>query len=107
FLCINYAIAGLSAGSQKNAKLFGIVGFGYLLAFILNLLYAPYIFKFLLDLPQTIYLAGYFLFSVVISFNLIRLLVKLPECKKILIGSAAAGLLFVIAFFFFPKEKIL
>jgi len=107
FLCINYAIAGLSAGSQKNAKLFGVFGSGYLLAFILNLLYAPYIFKFLLDLPQAIYLAGYFLFAVVISLNLVRLLVKLSERKKILTGSAAAGLLFVIAFFFFPKEKIL
>ncbi len=27
FLCINYAIAGLSAGSKKNASLFGILGF--------------------------------------------------------------------------------
>src|SRR5260221_2283432 len=107
FLCINYAIAGLYASSHKNAKLFGVFGSGYLLAFILNLLYAPYIFKFLLDLPQAIYLAGYFLFAVVISFNLARLLVKFSERKKILTGFAAATLLFVIAFLFFPKEKIL
>src|SRR6185312_3228895 len=63
FLCINYAIAGLSAGSLKNARLFGLFGSTYLLGFILNLIYAPYIFKWLLDLPQTLYLAGYFLFA--------------------------------------------
>ncbi|MEI9910876.1 MAG: hypothetical protein WDO71_15115 [Bacteroidota bacterium] len=32
FLCINYAIAGLSAGSRRNATLFGVAGFIYLSA---------------------------------------------------------------------------
>ena len=41
FLCINYSISGLSAGSKRNAMIFGAAGFGYLLFFMFNLLYAP------------------------------------------------------------------
>lgn len=107
FLCINYAVAGLSAGSQKNSKLFGSVGFVYLGAFILNLLYAPYIFKYLLTLPQSLYIAGYIIVSFVIALNLVRLLIRFPRRKKILAGFAATVLLFVAALFFFPKQKIL
>ncbi len=72
FLCINYAIAGLSAGSQKNARIFGVFGFIYLAAFVLNLLNAPYIFEFVLALPQLIYLLGYILFAIVIAYNLVE-----------------------------------
>ncbi|MEI9809048.1 MAG: hypothetical protein WDO16_14970 [Bacteroidota bacterium] len=106
FLCINYAIAGLSAGSRKNAGLFGIAGAGYLLLFIGNLLYAPYIFSTLLDLPQSLYLAGYVFFAVVIAYHLLRLFADLLPRKKILVGSAITCLFFIVAFFFFPKEKI-
>ncbi len=107
FLCINYAIAGLSAGSRRNASLFGILGFIYLAAFILNLLYAPYIFQYLLGLPQTLYAAGYIIFSVVIAYNLVRLLTQYTLRKRLLTGLVTTLMLFVIAFFFFPKEKIL
>ena len=107
FLCINYAVAGLSAGSGKNARLFGTFGLIYLLGFIINLLYAPYIFKFLLGLPQVAYVAAYFLFSIIVSFNIVRLFVKFSGRKKLLVGIATAALLFIIAFLFFPKEKIL
>ena len=63
FLCINYAIAGLSAGSKRNASLFGLLGFIYLLSFAINLIYGPYIFRWLLDLPQLLYIAIYILFA--------------------------------------------
>ena len=52
FLCINYAIAGLSAGSRRNAGLFGFLGILYLLGFSINLVYGAYIFKYLLDLVE-------------------------------------------------------
>jgi hypothetical protein len=107
FLCINYAIAGLSAGSRRNATLFGTLGFIYLLAFILNLLYAPYIFKYLLDLPQTLYVAAYIFFSIVVAYNLVRLFIYFTPRKKLLTGSAITIFFFVIALFFFPKEKII
>src|SRR6185503_16091907 len=86
FLCINYAIAGLSAGSRRNAVLFGICGFVYLSAFILNLLYAPFIFQWILNLPQSIYLAGYIVFSIAVASNLVRLFTKFSIGKKRMIG---------------------
>lgn len=107
FLCINYAVAGLSAGSRKNARLFGVVGFICLLAFVINLLYAPFILKYLMDLPQLLYLAGYFLFALIIAYNLVRLLVTFSGRKKVVAGFISMALLFTAAFFFFPKEKIL
>ncbi len=107
FLCINYAIAGLSAGSKKNASLFGILGFIYLLSFAINLVYGSYIFKYLLELPQLLYLAGYVLFAIAISYAVIRLLHKSSERKRILTGLSSAVLLFALAFLFFPKERIL
>ena len=107
FLCINYAIAGLSAGSKKNASLFGVFGFGYLLVFVTNLVYGPYIFKYLLGLPQLLYMTGYIFFAVVISYTVVRLLHNFPAGKRILTGFATAISLFAVAFIFFPKEKIL
>ena len=107
FLCINYAIAGLSAGSKRNARLFGVLGFIYLLLFIINLVYGSFIFKFLLELPQLLYVAGYILFAIAISYTIVRLLYRLPTRKKVLTGFASTVFLFTIAFLFFPKEKIL
>jgi hypothetical protein len=107
FLCINYAIAGLSAGSKKNASLFGVFGFIYLLLFAGNLVFGPYIFKYLLELPQLLYIAGYILFAIIISYTIVRLLHRLPIRKKILTGFVTAISLFVVAFLFFPKERIL
>ena len=107
FLCINYAIAGLSAGSKKNASLFGLLGVVYLLLFAINLVSGPYIFKNLLELPQLLYVAGYILFAIIISYTLVRLLYRLPARKKAMAGFATAILLFVVAFLFFPKERIL
>jgi hypothetical protein len=106
FLCINYAVAGLSAGSRRNAIFFGVIGSVYLLAFILDLLYAPYIFRFLLNLPQVLYLAGYIFFSILLAYNLVRLFTQSSPRKKLVIGSGIAVCFFVIAFLFFPKEKI-
>ncbi|MGZ8523974.1 MAG: hypothetical protein ACXWV1_06070 [Chitinophagaceae bacterium] len=107
FLCINYGIAGLSAGSKKNAAFFGAMGIAYLVFFVLNLFYAPYIFKFLLDMPQYLYVTGYILFATAIAYMILRLLPQYNNRKKRLIGAAAAVSLFIIAFFFFPKERII
>jgi hypothetical protein len=107
FLCINYGIAGLSAGSKKNAAFFGAMGIAYLAFFVLNLFYAPYIFKFLLNMPQYLYVAGYILFAMAISYMILRLLPQYNARKKRLIGVATAIVLFVIAFLFFPKERII
>ncbi|MBC7948441.1 MAG: hypothetical protein H7Y42_11210 [Chitinophagaceae bacterium] len=107
FLCINYAIAGLSAGSRRNASLFGLLGGSYLVFFVLNLLYAPYIFEYLLNLPQTLYVGGYILFSLLLGYNILRLLYQLTPRRRTIIGIALTASFFVIAFFFFPKERIL
>lgn len=107
FLCINYAVAGLSAGSKKNASLFGVLGSGYLLLFVINLVYGPYIFKYLLGLPQVLYLAGYIFAAIAISYAVVRLLYRLPAVKRRLAGLITTVSLFIVAFLFFPKEKIL
>lgn len=107
FLCINYAIGGLSAGSRRNASIFGIAGTGYLLLFVFNLLFAPYVFRFLLNMPQVMYVAGYGLFAISIAGLIVRLLVNFPLRKKVISGFASALILFFIAFLFFPKERIL
>ncbi|HEY6063700.1 MAG TPA: hypothetical protein VIV35_08835, partial [Chitinophagaceae bacterium] len=107
FLCINYAIAGLSAGSKRNASLFGLLGFMYLLLFAINLIYGPYILRWLLGLPGLLYMAMYILFAIAISVIIVRLLHRLPAGKKLLIGVVSAGFFFTIAFLFFPKERIL
>lgn len=106
FLCINYAIAGLSTGSKRNATLFGSAAAAYLFVFIANLLYAPYIFKTILNLPQSLYLAGYIFFAIVLTYHLLRVMPAMERRKKIFMGSAITVLFFVVAFFFFPKEKI-
>jgi len=49
----------------------------------------------------------YILFAIVISVIIVRLLYRLPAAKKLLIGVVSAGLLFIVAFLFFPKERIL
>ncbi|MFZ1264236.1 MAG: hypothetical protein WAT34_12080 [Chitinophagaceae bacterium] len=107
FLCINYAIAGLSAGSKRNASLFGVLGLLYGLLFAVNLVFGPYIFKYLLGLPQLLYAAGYIFFAIGISYNLVRLMHQLPVRRRTLIGLVTAVFLFAGAFLFFPKERIL
>ena len=107
FLCINNAIAGLSAGSKKNASIFGAAGFMYLFLFAVNLAFAPYIFKFLLGLSQLLYIIGYIFFAVIIAYTVVRLLHRNASRRKILTGTGTAILLFIAAFLFFPKERIL
>jgi len=107
FLCINYGIAGLSAGSKRNAAIFGAAGIGYLLFFVLNLLYAPYVFKLLLNMAQPMYVAVYILFAISMAYLITRIMVGVAVRKKIVAGFASAVVLFCIAFFFFPKERIL
>ena len=107
FLCINYSVSGLSAGNKKNAGVFGITGIVYLLLFILNLLFAPFVFRFLLNMPHAMYVGGYLLFALAISWLVLRILPLIEQKKKRIIGLATVVSIFLIAFFFFPKEKIL
>ncbi len=107
FLCINYGIARLSAGSNKNAGYFGLLGLGYLLLFVLNLFFAPYIFSFLLNMPSMAFIMGYALFALCMAYLLMRILPLQNRLKKFAIGTTAALVLFAIVFLFFPKEKIL
>jgi hypothetical protein len=107
FLCINYAIGGLSAGSNRNARLFGTIGLIYLLLFIINLLYAPYIFHSLLEMPQTIYLFGYVLFSILIAWNLMRVFAPAHARLKKLATVIITAALFSAAWLFFPRERVL
>jgi len=107
FLCINYSIGGLSAGSKRNAILFGGAAFAYSLFFILNLLYAPQLFRFLMQMSQPMYVLGYALFSILISWLVARLMIHQPAKRKIAYSFASAAILFFIAFFFFPKQRIL
>ncbi len=107
FLCINYSMAGLSAGSKRNAALFAGTGFVYIILFAVNLTYGPYIFKYLLDLPQLLYTAGYVIFSISIAYTVSRLLSRWERRKKMLVAAGMATGLFTMAFLFFPKERIL
>lgn len=105
FLFINYSIAGLSAGSRRNAGIFGIAGFICLFIFLANLIYGPYIFKYLLSLSQSYYIAGYFLFAVLMVYAAGRL-IPYPSRLRKLVGFAAVAIMFGLAFTFFPKERI-
>ncbi len=107
FLCINYSIAGLSAGSSRNAGIFGVAGLGYMACFVLNLLYAPYIFSFLLNLSQGMYIAGYIVFAISLAYVVAKLLAHLSAKKRSIISLSTAVALFAVAFFFFPKERII
>ncbi len=105
FLFINYSIAGLSAGSRKNASLFGIAGVVYLLLFAANLVYGPYIFQYLLEMPSSFYMAGYSFFAVLVAYSLGRL-VRPSRKRRVIVRVVSAAGLFVLAFLFFPKERI-
>jgi|GEM_PF-1135697 len=105
FLFINYSIAGLSAGSRKNASLFGIAGVAYLLLFAANLIYGPYIFQYLLDMPSSFYMAGYLFFAFLVAYSLSRL-VHSSGKRRVLVRLTSTAGLFLLAFLFFPKERI-
>ncbi len=107
FLCINYGIAGLSAGSKRNAGYFGVLGFIYLMFFVLNLFFAPYVFKALLGMSNLLYLVGYALFAIGMACIIVRILPAYQPGRRLLTGGGIALALFAIAFFFFPKERIL
>jgi hypothetical protein len=107
FLCINYAISGLSAGSKKNASVFGILGIIYLLLFACNLIFGPYIFKFILDLSKFMYIVGYLIFAVILLYMLFRILHRMTLRRRLLTGFGATAIFFITAVLFFPKERIL
>jgi len=103
FLCINFAIAGLSAGSRNNAKLFAWMGGSYMLGFAINLAAGPYIFKFLLEMPPAMYWAACILFSLVVAYAITRIISR----NKLRIGIALSVMLSASIIFLFPQQKII
>src|SRR5204863_7393261 len=87
--------------------LFGIMGIIYLLLFICNLVFGPYIISYLLQLPSFFFIIGYLLFSLLVATIIVRLLSSMSNRKRLIIGGVGFCFLFVGAFMFFPKEKIL
>ncbi|RYG51298.1 hypothetical protein EON66_10905 [archaeon] len=55
---------------------------GYMLLFLVNLLYAPYIFRFLLELPPAMYAVGYLAFALALAYVIVRLLGHLPARRR-------------------------
>ena len=107
FLCVNYGIAGLSAGSKRNAAYFNMLGIGYLALFVLNLFFAPYIFKFLLNMPSFLFICGYGLFALGSGYLATRILPAFKKLERLIIAASVALVIFVIAFLFFPRERII
>lgn len=107
FLCINYAIAGLSAGSKRNAGWFAGMGILYLSLFVINLLYAPYIFNYLLELPDRFYLGGYVLFAILFAITLVRIFSDISRRVKWIVATSVTAVLFTAMLIFFPREKVL
>ena len=105
FHFINCSIAGLSAGSRKNATLFGCLAFLYAGLFIFNLLYGPFVFRYLLALPNWCFGLGYFLISSVLVYAAVRLLDFTPFKKKMTQVLVPAALS-ILAFLFIPREMI-
>ena len=107
FLCINYSLGGLSAGSKKNAGWFGMLGFVYLVLFLCNLFFAPSVFRFLMNMSAPWYTVGYAIFSLMIAWLVLRLMPDYRRTRRVVTGFAIAIVLFAGASLFFPKEKIL
>lgn len=107
FLAINYSISGLSAGNRKNATVFGVLGIIYLAGFVANLVYAPYIFSFILNLPDVAYLFLYALMAFYITTVVLRMVTSRVRKRRMMISFGLAVSVFLVAFFFFPKERIL
>jgi len=107
FLNINYAIAGYSGGKERNLRNFGFAGGMYLALFIANLLYAPGIFDYFLSLPSFLYIAGYVLLSFLLVYCFSRLILGVTARKKTWLMITSSMILFALAYFLVPKERIL
>ncbi len=107
FVCINYGIGGLSSGSNRNARLFITTGIIWLAAFVLNLLYAPHIFNFILDLPQAGYYVIYFIASFIPAYVFYRLAFRTPQRKSRRVAVTLGVAVFLITSLFFRKEFVL
>lgn len=107
FLCINYGVAGLAAGSHRNAGWMTLVGFLYMALFALNIFFAPYIFGFILELPPLGYLAAYVLMAWLLSYILVRMTFDWPKPRRRWLGIGSFLLLLLILIPFFPREKML
>lgn len=107
FLCLNYSIAGLSAGSNRNANLFGVAGAFYFLVFVLNLVFAPYVFKFILEMPEFLYSVMYCIAGISVAYVVTRFYANMGVARRRWLGVAIMLTVFAGAFLFFPKQRIL
>jgi hypothetical protein len=60
-----------------------------------------------MEMSQPMYVFGYALISILFSWLVIRLMIHQPAKSKMAYGFASAVILFAVAFFFFPKQRIL
>jgi hypothetical protein len=107
FLCLNYSIAGLSAGSSRNARIFGVAGAFYFFVFVLNLVFAPYVFKFILEMPEFLYSVMYCIAGVTVAYVITRLSANMGGVRRRWLGVAITLAVFAGAFLFFPKQRVL
>lgn len=107
FLCINYGVAGLAAGSSSNAVRMTLIGAGYLALFALNIFYAPYLFGFLLQMPAIGYMLAFVLMALLLSYILVRLAYDWPSGRRRWLGILSFSLLLLLLIPFFPREKML
>lgn len=106
FFYVNNAIAGLSAGSRRNAMVFGVAGSICLVFFFANLLFAPFLFDWILRLPEAGYLVLYFLAGIAIMHAVMRIYLTSYSHPR-LAGIAGTAVICTAAFFLLPKESIL
>lgn len=105
FLCCNYAVAGLSAGSKRNARLYMTAGLLYLLLFIGSLLYAPYVFSYLLRHPAFFFPLGYGIVAILTAIALTR--VFAAGRRPWLIASMLAAGIFAAIFLLLPRHWLM
>ncbi len=106
FLCSNYAIAGLSAGSKRNARLFMVMGFAYLTLFVGSLLYAPYVFSFLLRRPGIFFPLGYGLVALLTAVAITRVFAAQARRRWMISLALAAGM-FTAVFLLLPRHWLM
>ncbi len=105
YLSINYSIAGLSSGSRGNASRFGIMALLYLALFVINLIYGPYLFAALLEMPAAVYTLLCLAVAILVALAVGRLSLFNTRKKRIAVPVTGA-VVFAATFLLFPKERI-
>lgn len=107
FLSINYAISGLSSGSGRNRRVFIALAIIYVSLFVADLLFAPYLLGYVLQLPQIVFTLLFSFFFLVVAMNLFRIFgQRIKRISKITSLTIAVLLTGSAYYFFIPKEMI-